>query len=104
YCQAPPTALLSPSVPGVVTYAWTGPNGFTSSLQNPTIASATLANAGIYSVTMFNGCTSSAGNTTVVVNPAPAAPAAANSGPFCAGATIALSTPTVTGATYAWSG
>ncbi|WP_234110675.1 T9SS type B sorting domain-containing protein [Chryseobacterium sp. R2A-55] len=30
-------------------YSWTGPNGFTSNLQNPTIPNATAANAGIYS-------------------------------------------------------
>lgn len=33
---------------GGTTYAWTGPNGFTSTLQNPTIPNATLANTGIY--------------------------------------------------------
>ncbi|MDH4459919.1 MAG: hypothetical protein QE277_00740, partial [Flectobacillus sp.] len=30
------------------TYAWTGPNGFTSSLQNPSIAKATTSHAGTY--------------------------------------------------------
>ena len=103
YCQGSTISLFTPSVAGA-TYAWTGPNGFTSSLQNPTIASATLAEAGTYSVTLFNGCTSSAGDTTVVVNQAPAAPTAANSGPFCAGGTISLSTPAAAGATYAWTG
>ncbi|MEO7918415.1 MAG: hypothetical protein ABIT01_03065, partial [Thermoanaerobaculia bacterium] len=34
----------------------------------------------------------------------PATPTASNGGPYCAGATIALSTPTVAGATYAWTG
>lgn len=33
---------------GGTTYNWTGPNGFTSNLQNPTIPNATVANAGIY--------------------------------------------------------
>src|SRR5438552_9420634 len=32
-------------------YSWTGPNGFTSALQNPTIANSTTANSGTYSVT-----------------------------------------------------
>jgi hypothetical protein len=104
YCEGSTISLSTPSVPGVVSYAWTGPNGFTSSLQNPTIANATVAVAGTYSVTIFNGCTSAAGGTTVVVNPAPAAPTASNGGPFCAGGTISLSTPFVTGATYAWTG
>ncbi|ANF52332.1 hypothetical protein A0O34_18220 [Chryseobacterium glaciei] len=33
---------------GGTTYNWSGPNGFTSNLQNPTIPNATVANAGIY--------------------------------------------------------
>ena len=33
---------------GGTTYAWTGSNGFTSNLQNPTIPNATAANAGTY--------------------------------------------------------
>ncbi len=32
------------------TYAWTGPNGFTSSIHNPTIPNATLANQGTYNL------------------------------------------------------
>ena len=47
------------------------------------------------------GCTSAAGTTDVVVNPAPATPTASNGGPYCEGATISLSTPSVSGATYA---
>jgi len=33
---------------GGTNYLWTGPNGFTSTQQNPTIPNATLANAGAY--------------------------------------------------------
>jgi len=33
---------------GGATYNWTGPNGFTSTQQNPTIPNATTANAGTY--------------------------------------------------------
>src|SRR5207302_8308307 len=55
------------AVPGG-TYSWTGPNAFTSSLQNPTIASATTAMSGTYSVTVaVNGCTSAAGTTSVKI-------------------------------------
>ncbi len=65
------TLHLTASTVTSATYAWTGPNGFSSSDQNPTIASVTMAVAGEYSVTASaNGCTSPAGTTTVTVNPA----------------------------------
>lgn len=39
-------------------YFWTGPNGFTSNDQNPSIFPATLDDSGIYTVTVTkNGCT-----------------------------------------------
>jgi len=51
------------------TYNWTGPNGFTSTNQNPSIANVTAAAAGVYNVTAtVGGCTSSAGTVTVTVN------------------------------------
>jgi hypothetical protein len=48
-----------------VTYAWTGPNGFTSSAQNPSIPSATAAAAGSYSVTVSSAGSPVASNSTV---------------------------------------
>lgn len=44
---------------GGVSYSWTGPNGFTSTQQNPVINNVTSANAGIYTVnvTTASGCT-----------------------------------------------
>ena len=105
YCTGSTISLSTPTVSGA-TYAWTGPNGFTSSIRNPTIPNATTANAGTYSVTVTaGGCSTSApGTTTVVVNPVPATPSASNTGPYCTGATISLSTPTVSGATFSWTG
>ncbi|MDZ7606680.1 MAG: cohesin domain-containing protein [Cyclobacteriaceae bacterium] len=103
-CEGGTIQLSTPAVGGA-TYAWTGPNGFSSNLQNPTITNITAAGAGVYSVTINNGtCTSLPGTTTVVVNPIPATPAASNSGPVCEGGNVTLSTPAVVGATYAWTG
>lgn len=60
-----------PSVPGA-NYSWTGPNGFTSSFQNPDIQNVTVAASGIYSATASaNGCSSAAATAAVTVNPAP---------------------------------
>ena len=36
----------------IVTYNWTGPNGFTSTLENPIISNATAANNGTYNLVM----------------------------------------------------
>ena len=49
------------SPPSAGSYAWSGPNGFSSSLQNPTITNATLAATGTYTlqITNGNGCTAS---------------------------------------------
>ena len=48
------------------TYNWTGPNGFASTAQNPTINNATINMVGTYSVTAtVNGCTSNPATTTV---------------------------------------
>ena len=53
---------LSGGPDGMVSYSWTGPDGFSSSEQNPTITNVTLSNAGDYTlaVTDSNGCINSA--------------------------------------------
>ncbi|MDB5135222.1 MAG: C-terminal target protein [Mucilaginibacter sp.] len=72
-CTGNTIALQANTVAGA-TYSWTGPNSFTSALQNPTIANATAAKAGTYilTVTGSNGCTSLL-NVTAVVNALPVA-------------------------------
>jgi hypothetical protein len=52
---------------GAVTYAWTGPNGYTSSAQSPLVANAA---AGTYSVTItdLNGCKANASTTVTILN------------------------------------
>ena len=64
--------LTTPTVTGA-SYAWTGPNGFTSGIQNPVITNATTAMSGTYSVVIriTTDCPSLAGTTTVTVNPLP---------------------------------
>ena len=56
----------------MTSYGWTGPNGFSSSSQNPTIPNATTLNAGTYKLRVTNGgCTSDPASTVVVVNTKP---------------------------------
>ena len=87
------------------TFNWTGPNNFSSSLQNPGITTTTLANSGTYNVTVtVNGCTSSSASTSVTINPKPTAPTVGSNGALCAGQTLSLSASAIANATYTWSG
>ena len=56
-CATPIVTVTATSFTPNVSYAWTGPGGFTSTMQNPTVSSP-----GIYPVvvTAPNGCTSTA--------------------------------------------
>ena len=75
-CIGDPINLTVTDVEGA-TYAWTGPNGFTSDEQNPTIENATEADAGDYIVTVtVDGCPATIPPATVEVTPKPAAPSA----------------------------
>jgi len=99
------TLNLTASTIASATYAWTGPNGFTSTQQNPSLASVSTAAAGTYSVTAtVNGCASAAGTVNVAITPAPAAPTAGSNGPITETQTLNLTASTVTGATYSWAG
>lgn len=64
------TLQLSTSVAN--SYEWTGPNGFTSTIQNPNIPKAILANQGQYFLKTTNGnnCTFR-DSVTIKVNPSP---------------------------------
>jgi len=103
-CIGTTLSFTTPTVVGA-TYAWTGPNGFTSALQNPSILNVTTLAGGTYSLTVtVGGCTSASGTTVVVITQTPATPTPTSNSPVCVGATISLSTTTVVGATYAWTG
>ncbi|KAA8479949.1 gliding motility-associated-like protein [Arcticibacter tournemirensis] len=99
------TLILSTTGIAGASYNWTGPNGFSSSLQNPEINNATSAASGTYSLTVtVNGCPSASGTTDVVVNPIPPAPLAGSNSPLCAGSSLSLQAEPLTGATYTWTG
>ncbi len=87
---------------GGVSYSWSGPNGFTSASQNPTIVSASAANAGTYSLTITgaNGCTGFS-TTAVAINPLPVIAPLTNP-TVCLNTTINLNANG--GNAYAWSG
>lgn len=103
YCQGSTIQLNTSAVAGA-TYSWTGPNGFTSTAQNPSITNSNTTMAGVYSVTItVGGCTSLPGSTTVTVNPLAVANASTDQ-TICAGSTVTLAGSVSGGATSGtWS-
>ncbi len=66
------TLALTGAPDGMTSYSWTGPNGFTSTDQNPVITDVTAAAAGTYTLTITNSNGCSASITVVVkINPIP---------------------------------
>lgn len=97
------TLNLTANTVASASYAWTGPNGFTSTDQNPSITNTTAAHAGTYTLTITAGCSSSPVNTVVTINSSPTATAGGNT-PICEGIALNLTSNTVAGASYAWTG
>ncbi|MFC2110852.1 HYR domain-containing protein [Bacteroidota bacterium] len=65
------TIQLSTNSISGATYSWTGPNGFTSNLQNPTIPNCTYSNSGIYSVVANTGSCSGSSTVNITVSAIP---------------------------------
>ena len=65
------------------TFSWTGPLGYSSTLENPTYPGFSISDTGIYMVyTTLNGCKDS-GQTHVVITPVPPAPGITGKSPYC---------------------
>ena len=96
-----PGATLNLTSSGGTSYLWSGPSGFTSTFQNPTISNATTSNAGIYYVTVTNtfGCTAITSTSVTIALPTPTA---TNTSPLCSGDTLKLFSSG--GNTYLWNG
>ncbi len=92
------------TTPGV-TWSWTGPNGFSSTLQNPYIVNVSTAASGSYIVSaILNNCPVK-DTEVVLVRSLPAKPAIITNSPLCTGATLnANATTGTSGVTWSWYG
>ena len=87
------------------TYSWTGPNGFNTTQQNPSIPNCTMAMAGTYTCTTTVGTHSVSASTNVEVSPKPTAGFSANA--VCLGGTTRFTNTSTTNPanqamTYQW--
>jgi gliding motility-associated-like protein len=104
-CTGKTINLLTPTLVTGGSYAWSGPNGFKSTLQNPSITNVTAANAGTYTLYLLaNNCSSIAATVDVAVDAVPLA----NAGPdvaICSAATTVPLAGNVSGGTVTgvWS-
>ena len=85
-------------------YVWSGPNGFASSLQNPSLQNVPVSASGAYMVTVTNssGCTA-LGVTSINIFSSPIITIAATGG-TCAGNNLSLAADPINGTSYQWSG
>ncbi|MGI9544308.1 MAG: FG-GAP-like repeat-containing protein [Cyclobacteriaceae bacterium] len=86
------------------TYSWTGPNGFISDQQNPSISNFNSAMAGDYQVIISTGaCVSAPGITNVVESIVPDLTITTSDlTTFCVGKSATLYVPSVPGLSYQW--
>ncbi len=100
------TVSLSALPNGASSYAWSGPNGFTSNAQNPVLNNITALQVGTYTVTVTTGTCVATATTTVIINPKPTLIPFSVPAPACAGSTVTLQLPPPTDPTwtYNWQG
>lgn len=95
--------LLEASLVNGVGYAWTGPNGFASSQQNPVISNAQLRFSGWYYVrTLSNGCSSDVDSIFILVEPALPQIEVKGRTRLCSGLDLLLDPGNIPGARYTW--
>jgi gliding motility-associated-like protein len=101
-CAGTPLNLFTNAVTGA-SYLWSGPNGFSSTQQNPVLTNITTASAGIYQLRItVNNCTSSPSAKNIA--PVIAAPTAASNSPVCEQSNLRLTAGALAGASYSWKG
>jgi hypothetical protein len=103
-CQGNVLFLSAASFSGA-TYLWQGPNGYTSTFQNPSVSNVGLNSNGSYTVFVsVPGCSAIPGNTSVLIGQNPVGSSATSNSPLCSGSNIQLSVTPLINASYTWTG
>jgi gliding motility-associated-like protein len=108
-CEDSTLTLFGNSTTAGVTYTWTGPSGYFSTLQNPTVPSVTATSGGTYTLTttlpttVGGGTCTNRTTTTVVIKPTPH-PVLGSNSPVCSGNALNLTTTAPAGSTFDWTG
>lgn len=104
-CSGGTLSFTNTAVNPNITYSWTGPFGFNSTLKTPSIYNITNLNIGSYYITSsYYGCWQR-DTLNVTVKPLPNKPVASGNTPICEYDSLQLSSSsTTTGVTYSWTG
>ena len=90
-----------------ITYSWTGPNGFTSTLKDPIIPNVSVTHSGIYTLSVVDGygCTPVTGSTnaTILPSPNPLISSIGGSGNVCPSSQEKYWTPSQSNVTNSWT-
>jgi hypothetical protein len=103
-CRGTDIHLFASTIPGV-TYEWTGPNNFYSTLQNPVRTGVTYIDSGdYYVIAKLNGCSSKSDTVHTSIKVLTPNPGAISNSPVCPGTNIVFTSNTINNATYSWTG
>jgi hypothetical protein len=87
-------------------YLWSGVQGFSSTLQSPTLTNVLSVQSGTYTArAIIQGCTSAAASTLVSIQPKPASPVTSGNTTICSGNALELTASPVSIVNgYQWEG
>lgn len=103
-CQGSPLYLSVNSI-SRATYAWSGPNGFASALQNPSLSNTLVTQTGIYTLVVNTpSCGVASTTTSVAVNSNFNGLTVSSNSPLCTGGNLQFNTANRTGYVYNWTG
>ena len=107
-CEGDTLNLTTANPSTSLSYAWTGPNGFSATGSSASVNGVSeIDNQGFYNLVATDGttgCSSAPLSTLVMITTLPDAGMASSNSPICVGDDLSLMVNSVFGATYAWEG